>query len=259
MLLVGVADHVAGQAGLLHRRVQRALQRQPDGRRGRVEFHGDRDFAGLPLFQRAALDAAQDVNHPAVLDAGLVVEEPPELFGELADRRLGALRGIQPVVVNVPQPGVPLGDPGQGVHPIQQAGQLLLTRLGQQETVERLERSGPDLGRLSTPGCPAHRPAVHPCRHVRPGDLLAEAGGRTCRRPPPPRGSRPAAPGRCPRTARCDDGPRSRRAWAARPGRSGLSGRRWPPAGGAARPAVPRDQARCQRRSAAAVRRSPSA
>ena len=99
----------------------------------------------VPELQRAALDATQDVDHPAVLEPDLVVEEAPELFGELANRRLGALCGVQPVIVNVPQPGVALGDPGQLVHPVQHAGQLFLPGLGQQETVERLE--GPPLVR----------------------------------------------------------------------------------------------------------------
>ena len=56
--------------------------------------------------QRARLDAAQDVDHPAVLEPHLVVEEPPQLLGQQADRRLGALAGVQPVVVDVPQPRV---------------------------------------------------------------------------------------------------------------------------------------------------------
>ena len=90
--------------------------------------------------QRPALDAAQDVDHPAVLEPHLVIEEPPELLGELADRGLGALGGVQPVVVNVPQARVAFGVAGELVHPVQQAGQLLLPRLGQQEAVERLER-----------------------------------------------------------------------------------------------------------------------
>ena len=96
-----------------HRRVQWAFQRQPDCRRDRVELHGYLDVPGFAELQRASFDAAQDVDHPAVLKPHLVVEESPELFGELADRRLGALGSIQPVVVDVPQSGVALSDPGE--------------------------------------------------------------------------------------------------------------------------------------------------
>ena len=103
----------------------------------------------------------------------MVVEEPAELFGELAHRRLDALGGVQPVVVDVPQLAVVLGDAGQCVHPVQQAGQLLLAGLGQQEAVERLER--PALVRAGD-GLPAAEYVVEELAlaAVPAGDLLPQ-------------------------------------------------------------------------------------
>ena len=104
--LVGGPHVLAVDARLSHRRVQRALHGQPDGRCGGVEFHPDRDILQLAEPQRMRLDAAQDVDHAAVLEPDLVVEEPPELLGQLAHRRLGPLGGVEPVVVDVPQPQI---------------------------------------------------------------------------------------------------------------------------------------------------------
>src|SRR5258708_30141836 len=53
--------------------------------------------------KRGGLDAPQNVEPPAVLEPDLVVQEPPELVGKLADGRLGALGGVKPVVVDMPR------------------------------------------------------------------------------------------------------------------------------------------------------------
>ena len=75
--------------------------------------------------------------------------------------------------MDVPQPGVALGDPGERVNPVQQVAQLLLARLGQQEVVERLE--GPALIRAGD-RLPAAEHVVEQLAlaAVPAGDLLPE-------------------------------------------------------------------------------------
>ena len=171
--LVGGPHVLAVDARLAHRGVQRALHGQPDGRGGGVEVHGYRDGFLVAELQRAGFDAAQDVDHPAVLEPHLVIEEPPELFGQLAHRRLRPLGRVEPVIVNMPQPRILPGDFRQLVHAVQQPAQLLLPCLRQQEIVERLE--GLALVRAGD-GLPAAEDVIEQfaLAAVPAGDLLAQ-------------------------------------------------------------------------------------
>ena len=91
------------------------------------------------------------------------------MLGQLADGGLGAFGGVEPVVVDKPQPGVALGDPSQLVNAIEKVGEFLLTGLGQQEPVKRLEGSAlvepaidsrlPSASSSSSPLPPCH-PAI---------------------------------------------------------------------------------------------------
>ena len=141
--LVGIgggSDAAAVDAGFADRSVERTFQRQPDRGGAVVNLHRDVRRPLVPELEGTGLDAAQQVDHSAVLEPNLVIEEPPELLAELPYCRLRAPGGIQPVVVDMLPPRVMLGrDVGELVDPGQQAGQLFLAGLGEQEVVERLE------------------------------------------------------------------------------------------------------------------------
>lgn len=104
----GGPDGVTVKTRLADRGVERPLHRQHDVGSLGVDLHREIDPGLVAQAQRAALDASQQVDHPAVLEPYLVIEEPSQLLGQLPYRRLGRLGGLQPVVVDVPQPQVAL-------------------------------------------------------------------------------------------------------------------------------------------------------
>ena len=167
-----------------------------------------------PELERAGLDPAQQIDHPPVLEPHLIVEEPPQLLGELPHRCLRPLlaassqskwtccsRGSRSAVT-----AVDLVHPVQQTRPAPPAGLPIAGSRGMPGTTAALVGVGDRLAaaehlveQLALAALPA-------------GDLSPAAAGRACGSSPPPRGSRPAAPGRSRRTAGTGRGRRWRRA-----------------------------------------------
>ena len=59
----------------------------------------------------------------------LIIEEPAQLLGKLADRRLGTFGRIEPVVMDMPKPRVGLGYRTQLLHGVQQRREFFLAGL----------------------------------------------------------------------------------------------------------------------------------
>ena len=183
--------------------------------------------------------SAQDVDHPPVLEPDLVVEEPAAAARtELADRCLGALGRVQPVVVDMPQPRIALGHGlAQLVQRlVQQPGQFLLPGWLKQEVVEGLE-GAPLVGPGDGLSAAEHVIEELALAALPPGDLLPQLPVQS-RSSPRPGGSPTAAP------------MRSRRA--AGTGR----GRHWRPAGGHL-PASARSRLRSPAAAGRALRSAP--
>ncbi len=118
---------VAVDARLAGGRVERPFHRQPQFRRHRVEFRHRPGRGVVAQRECPRLDVPQQVDHPPVLEPDLVVEEPPQLLGQLPHRLLRRACGPQPVVVYVSQPRIAVGVPRQLVHPVKKVRQFPLT------------------------------------------------------------------------------------------------------------------------------------
>ena len=94
--------------------------------------------AGIAYGERRGLDGADQVEDPPVLQPHLVVEESAQLFGDLPNGALRPLGRLRPLMVDGLQPLIVV-DGIECRHPGQQSGQIILTRLGKQKVVERLE------------------------------------------------------------------------------------------------------------------------
>ena len=80
-------------------------------------------------------------NTAPVLEPNLIVQEPPKLFGEKANRRLRSFARLKPVEVDARQTGIEVGERLDGMKAVQQIGQLLLAFGREQEVIERSEAS----------------------------------------------------------------------------------------------------------------------
>ena len=204
------AVHLGGRAGV----VERPLERQRDLDAGLVDHQARASGGAARTAQGGGLDRAHQVQDPPVLQPHLVVEEAPQLLGDLPHGALGALGRLRPVVVDRAESPVRV-DRVEALHPAEQLGELVLARLGEQEVVERLEAAalvgGGDVGAAARRARPAARPSTRPRRRSSPARR-----GRARGSSPPPRGSRPAARGRWPRPADTGRGRRWRRARSAR-------------------------------------------
>ena len=111
----------------------------PDKSGGRRRADGD----------RGRLDGTDEVEDASVLQPHAVLEEPAQLLGKVADRLLGALGSVGPVVVHGTQPLIG-ADPRDRLHLGEETGHLVLPVLAEQEVVEGLEAAslvgGGDVG-----------------------------------------------------------------------------------------------------------------
>jgi hypothetical protein len=82
---------------------ERTLHGQADGDTGVVKLHGDYRFGLVADAECLALDGAEQVEDPPILEPHVIVEEAAELVGEETNGGLGALAGVDPVEMDPAQ------------------------------------------------------------------------------------------------------------------------------------------------------------
>ena len=95
----------------------------------------------IPQRHGVFFDALQDIHDAAVLKEHLIVNEAPELLGELPHRAKRMLPGVLPIVVDPTHSGIRAHacDGRQGHHAGEVVGEFLAAIAGHQEIPERLE------------------------------------------------------------------------------------------------------------------------